>query len=81
MDRFHATSDETADELLAWFEPLRAADLALWRRTPVADHARYGMHRERGPESYELTFKLTAGHDLIHMDQARRTLAQVRDGR
>lgn len=81
VDRFHAASDETADELLAWFEPLRAADLALWRRTPVADRSRYGLHRERGPESYELTFKLTAGHDLFHVDQARRTLEQVRNGR
>jgi hypothetical protein len=81
VDTFHANSDETADELLAWFEPLREADLALWRRTPVTDRARYGLHRERGPESYELTFKLTAGHDLFHVNQARRTLEQVRNGR
>ena len=32
----------------------------------AADRARFGLHRERGPESYELTFKLTAGHDLVH---------------
>jgi hypothetical protein len=81
VDKFHANSDEAADDLLAWFEPLRAADLELWRRTPVAERARYGVHRERGPESYELTFKLTAGHDLFHLDQSRRTLEQVRNGR
>jgi DinB superfamily len=81
IDRLHSASGETADELLSWFEPLRAADLALWARTPISDRARYGVHRERGPESYELTFQLTSGHDLFHLDQARRTLEQVRNAR
>jgi hypothetical protein len=66
------------DELIALFEALRAANLALWRRTPVEDRSRYGIHAERGPESYELTFRLVAGHDRFHLDQARRTLEQVR---
>jgi hypothetical protein len=81
IDHFHTDNDEEPAELLSFFEPLRAADLALWQRTPVADRARYGIHLERGPESYELTFKLTAGHDLVHMDQARQTLDQVRAAR
>jgi hypothetical protein len=81
VNRFHAGSNETAAELLAWFEPLRQADIALWRATPPAERVRFGMHRERGPESYGLTFRLTAGHDLVHMDQARATLEQVRAGR
>ena len=38
------------------------------------DRARFGLHRERGPESYKLTFKLTSGHDLVHTRQARKTL-------
>jgi hypothetical protein len=80
IDRFHAESNESAEELLAWFEPLRRADLALWDATPVADRSRYGVHRERGPESYELTFRITAGHDLVHLDQARRTLEELRGG-
>ena len=37
------------------------------------------MHRERGPESYELTTRLSAGHDRVHIAQARRTLARLRD--
>ena len=65
----------------SFFEAVRRADLELWRATPREDRARYGLHRERGPESYELTFRLTAGHDLIHMAQARKALAQVRNGR
>lgn len=81
IDRLHAGTDETPEELLAVFEPLREANLALWRRTAVADRARYGLHRERGPESYELTFKLLSGHDRFHMDQARRSLERVRADR
>jgi len=81
IDRLHVPlQDETPEELLAQFEPMRRANLNLWRRTPEADRARYGLHRERGPESYELTFRLTAGHDLFHIDQARKALAQVRGG-
>jgi hypothetical protein len=78
IDRFHADSDESLDDLMSVFEPLRAADIALWRDTPHTDRSRYGIHRERGPESYELTFRLTAGHDLFHLDQARRALETAR---
>ncbi len=77
VDRLH-TGDEDPADLLTMFDALRAADLDLWRRTPVKQRARYGIHRERGRESYELTFKLLAGHDRFHLDQARRALAQVR---
>jgi hypothetical protein len=69
---------EEPDVLLALFEPLRRANLGLWARTPVEARARIGMHRERGPESYELTFILIAGHDRFHLAQAERALAQVR---
>ncbi|HEY7590788.1 MAG TPA: DinB family protein, partial [Candidatus Limnocylindrales bacterium] len=65
------------DELFAVFSTLRSANLALWRRTPMSERSRYGIHSERGPESYELTFRLIAGHDRFHMAQGRRTLEQV----
>jgi hypothetical protein len=81
VNRFHATQDEDIDSMLAFFEQVRRADLDLWAGTPAGDRARFGVHRERGPESYELTFKLTAGHDLAHMAQARNALDQVRNGR
>jgi hypothetical protein len=75
--RLHHRDADPA-ELMALFEALRTANLALWRRTPVEERSRYGIHAERGPESYELTFRLIAGHDRFHVDQARRTLEQVR---
>ena len=73
VDRLHSPV-ESADELLAAFEPLRRANLALWARTPPELRERYGIHRERGPESFALTFTLIAGHDRFHLAQARRAL-------
>jgi hypothetical protein len=70
-----------ADELLATFEALRAANLALWRRTSVTERARVGQHEERGPESFDLSFRLIAGHDRFHLDQARRALSSVMSAR
>ncbi len=66
--------------LLATLEALRRANLALWANSTEQDRSRVGIHAERGPESYELTFRLIAGHDRFHLDQARRALAAVRSG-
>jgi hypothetical protein len=74
-------AEEGPLEILDLFEALRRADLALWARTPATERGRLGHHSERGPESYELTFRLIAGHDRLHMEQARRSLDQVRMGR
>jgi hypothetical protein len=60
--------------LLRTFEDLRGANLDLWALRSVADRQRVGRHRERGPESYDMTFRLSAGHDRIHLAQARRAL-------
>ncbi|HKX75941.1 MAG TPA: DinB family protein [Acidimicrobiia bacterium] len=68
---------ETVAELLAVFAPLRQANLLLWERTGPAERQRFGLHAERGPESYELLFRMTAGHDLFHLAQARRALSTV----
>ncbi|MBA2266423.1 MAG: hypothetical protein H0W17_08525 [Chloroflexi bacterium] len=76
VDRLHARVEE-ADELLALFEPLRQANLALWARTPVGDRDRFGVHAERGPESYGLLFTMIAGHDRFHLAQAERALARA----
>ena len=79
MDRLEHNADDPA-LLVATFDALRAANLDLWARRPVADRARFGRHNERGPESYEMTFRLAAGHDRVHLAQARRALEAVREG-
>jgi DinB superfamily len=77
VDRLHQPVEDPT-EMLATFEALRRANLALWSRTPVAQRDRIGIHRERGPESYALTFTLAAGHDRFHLEQARRALERLR---
>jgi hypothetical protein len=72
----HGDDDPAA--LLAVLEAVRRANLDLWARRPVADRERFGRHRERGPESYGLTFRLAAGHDRFHLAQAHRALEAVR---
>jgi hypothetical protein len=76
VDTLHR--DDDPDTLLADFESLRQANLDLWQRTPIGERSRVGIHRERGPESFELTFRLLAGHDRVHVAQARRALEAVR---
>jgi hypothetical protein len=76
VDTLHR--DDDPDMLLADFESLREANLDLWQRTPIGERSRVGIHRERGPESFELTFRLLAGHDRVHVAQARRALEAVR---
>jgi DinB superfamily len=79
VDRLRHNEDDV-EELLAVFEALRAANIGLWARLSPRDRARVGIHRERGPESIDLTFRLAGGHDRVHLDQARRALAAVRRG-
>jgi hypothetical protein len=70
--------DDDPEDLIRLFAALREANLRLWAATPAADRARFGRHRERGPESYDLTVRLSAGHDRFHLAQAERALAAVR---
>jgi hypothetical protein len=77
VQRLHGEDDDP-DELLANFEALREANLAMWARSSAAERARIGVHAERGPESYDLTFRLLAGHDRFHLAQAGRALEAVR---
>ncbi len=70
-------NEDDVDELLSLFESLRRANLYLWSQTPVDERSRVGIHTERGRESYELTFRLIAGHDRNHLAQARRALDAV----
>jgi DinB family protein len=72
--------DADPDQLIAFFDAVRSSNLRLWAATPIAARSRFGRHRERGPESYEMTVRLAAGHDRFHLAQAERALAAVRGG-
>jgi hypothetical protein len=77
VDRLHSVQDDPAI-LLGVFDALRRSNLDLWGRSSEEERARVGMHKERGPESFDLSFRLIAGHDRLHSDQARRALDAVR---
>lgn len=76
VDNLHPDDTDPRD-LLATFEPLRTANIALWRGTTPEQHARVAIHRERGPESFDLMFRMLGGHDRVHLAQARRALEAV----
>ena len=78
--RVSGYGEADAGQLVETFSALRKLNLALWHRTPASERGRVGEHSERGPESYEVTFRLTAGHDLVHLDQGRATLAALDAG-
>lgn len=73
--------DEDPAMLIAVFGAVRRWNLEQWARATPADRERIGRHRERGPESYGLTFRLAAGHDRVHLAQARRALETARRAR
>ena len=73
VDRLHGDEGDVA-AMLDLFEALRTANVALWRASTDADRARVGMHDERGPESFDLAFRMIAGHDRFHVAQARRAM-------
>jgi hypothetical protein len=80
VDRLHS-NDEDVEPLLRLFEALRTANVALWHASPQDVRDRNGVHAERGPESYELMFRMLAGHDRFHIGQADRALHTIRAAR
>jgi len=73
VERLRHGRDDAASSL-ALFDALRVANLDLWERSTDEERSRAGVHEERGEESYDLIFRLIAGHDRFHLDQARRAL-------
>jgi DinB superfamily len=80
VDRLHGPADDP-EGLMALFEALRRSNLTMWAGSTPEQRARIGMHRERGQESYDLMFRMLAGHDRIHMAQARAALDAARSAR
>ena len=60
---------EPVRDALERFRVLRESNLKLIRSTPKSDWDRYGVHAERGNESFGRLVILLAGHDLNHLKQ------------
>ena len=80
VDALHADRKVDPEELLQLFVPLRRANVDLWANASEEARARVGIHAERGPESFDLLFRMIAGHDRFHLAQARRALDAVAGG-
>jgi hypothetical protein len=74
-------ADIDVGSLLALFRALRLANLDFWEHLDATGRGRIGIHPECGPESIELRFRMMAGHDRMHLAQARQALKAVWAGR
>jgi len=54
---------------------LREANLAMLKTLTPAQWKQFGMHSERGQESIEKIARMTAGHDLNHIQQIERIVS------
>lgn len=59
---------------LAAYAAARAANVVLLKSVPRSAWESYGMHAERGKETVAHMIKLTAGHDLNHIQQIEAIL-------
>ena len=74
----HESSDPHTS--LALFAGLRAAQVRLLRGLGDEELDRFGMHAERGKESLRQLIGLYAGHDLNHLSQIERLVAERSPG-
>src|SRR6266478_3344427 len=77
VDNLHSDEDDP-EALLRQFEVLRTGNIALWHGATDAERARVALHRERGPESFDLMFRMLGGHDRVHLAQAYRAIEAAR---
>ena len=56
------------------FRVVREANLALLKSLTPEQWKQYGMHSERGQETIEHVVRMTAGHDINHLQQIERIL-------
>lgn len=61
-------------ESLTQFRLLRQRNLEMLARLAPEEWERFGVHAERGKESMRDLVKMTAGHDLNHLEQIQRAL-------
>jgi hypothetical protein len=60
------------------FRVVREANLALLKSLTPEQWKHYGMHSERGQETIEHIVRMTAGHDMNHLQQIERILPAKR---
>lgn len=64
-------------ELLDAWEALRTTNLLVFEAAPPDAATRIAIHQEQGPETYDDLVKKMAGHDVVHLNQLKRTAEAV----
>lgn len=76
MDRFDGAQTDP-EQALDVFLTLRDWNMRVWQAATADDMKRMAIHSERGPESFEMLMRMTAGHDLRHRRQVERIVASL----
>lgn len=63
-------------ECVAQIRAARAANLTLYKSLSPEQWKHYGLHSERGQETVEQIVRMVAGHDLNHLQQIERIVAE-----
>lgn len=71
--RFGGLDQSAADTVARW-RTLRQANIRIYESLTPEEWQRAGSHTERGEESVDLTIRLQAGHDRMHLAQVRQGL-------
>lgn len=77
QDKWTGLAHPPFAQMLASYRAIRESNIFLMRWTAREMWGKSGLHAERGPESFELSVLLIAGHDLAHLKQLEQTVATV----
>jgi hypothetical protein len=69
-------NSRSLEDALSAFEAARKNNVALYRSLNEAQWNKYGLHSERGKETVRDIVVLAAGHDVNHVQQIEKILAQ-----
>ncbi len=72
-------AERDARESIEQFRAVRQANLSLLRSLTPEQWQHHGMHSERGKETIERVVNMMAGHDLNHLQQIERILAESKN--
>ena len=76
-DRLHVDGEDP-ELLIAILGPGHLPELGVGDLERIEDRERVGRHAERGPETFDLSYRMIAGHDRFHQAQAASAIAAIR---
>ncbi|MEO5798816.1 MAG: DinB family protein [Gemmatimonadales bacterium] len=74
LDKRFDGANADPEQALDTFLTLRDWNMRAWHSATAEDLGRIGIHPSRGPETFDMLRRLTAGHDLRHRRQVDRII-------